>query len=588
VRTLSGHLFFFVFLVFYIFSIQYFGPSQDFDTSIVAFVGLFLSGFVFLKGFFVFKNSFFYSLSSLLILSLAFFHDDFFYVLKIALIWWVSMTLGKVVKFDKKIFNFWPYFCLIISIVGFISFKINNYPIYTFPFNWHNQSAILLGTSIPFWLLKIFNQKEKTKLLKNYFCLFFICYCIFLTGSKAGIAVCFLSFVFSVFLFNDSNSKNIIARFFSSIEKAKLFLIFIFIFLVPKIYNNIINDFSFQSRIAYFKGALEMGKDNFLTGVGWGNFKFYYPFFQSKIEYSANDPHSWLFRAWAEGGLFGIALLFIFIVSMLKIFKRLKENDEKCFFIAAIMILIHGLVDFHATFIPLPLLVGSFLGLSLRREKLNQFDQGRNFLNIWPISLGFLSSFFVVMNVFSLKNCDNQVANHQCVSNYLETGFHNFSSSRHVEKALESQKSLKYSHVRQIVENRDRFSKNTSIRQSLLALENPQKGFISQQERLLIARELLLIDGINRPEFALIFATEASYFFSSDESLKNETLDVINSFLDEWPKFNSKEEVFSFKLDARSRKLDIVFAKLWEIKSILEKEKSQKDLALMESKKFSD
>ena len=153
---------------------------------------------------------------------------------------------------------------------------------------------------------------------------------------------------------------------------------------------------------------------------------------------------------------------------------------------------------------------------------------------------------------------------------------------------MESQKSLKYSHVRQIVENRDRFSKNTSIRQSLLALENPQKGFISQQERLLIARELLLIDGINRPEFALIFATEASYFFGSDESLKNETLDVINSFLDEWPKFNSKEEVFSFKLDARSRKLDIVFAKLWEIKSILEKEKSQKDLALMESKKFSD
>ena|GEM_PF-4659223 len=586
-RTLPGHLFFFVFLIFYIFSIQYFGPSQDFDSSIVAFIGLLLCGFIFLKSFTVFKNSFFYSLSSLLILTLAFFHDDFFHVLNVALLWWVSMTLSKVVSFDKKIFNFWPYFCLAISIVGLIYFKINNYPIYTFPFNWHNQSAILLGTSIPFWLLKIFNQKEKNKLLKNCFCLFFICYCVFLTGSKAGIAVCLLFFIVSASLFNGLNDNNVISRFFSFFQKIKIFLVFVFIFLVPKIYNNIVNDFSFQSRIAYFKGALEMGKDSFLTGVGWGNFKFHYPAFQSSIEYSANDPHSWLFRAWAEGGLFGVILLFVFIFSIFKIFKRIKKNDEKCFFIAAVMILIHGLVDFHATFIPLPLLVGCFLGFSSRRS-LKQSNKNNNFLNIWPVCLGFFALFFVVMSIFSLKGCGDQLQKLQCTSNHLKVGFGVLSSSKHVEKVFESPESLKYSHVRQIVENRDRFPKNTNIRQSLLALENPQKDFINQEERLSIAKELLLIDSLNRPEFALIFATESWGAFGPNEILKKEILDSINLFLNEWPRFNDREEIFSFKLDARARKLDVVFANLWEIKSILETEKSQKDLALMESQKFSD
>ena len=192
------------------------------------------------------------------------------------------------------------------------------------------------------------------------------------------------------------------------------------------------------------------------------------------------------------------------------------------------------------------------------------------------------------MSIFSLKGCGDQLQKLQCTSNHLKVGFGVLSSSKHVEKVFESPEALKYSHVRQIVENRDRFPKNTNIRQSLLALENPQKDFINQEERLSIAKELLLIDSVNRPEFALIFATESWGAFGPNEILKKEILDSINLFLNEWPRFNDREEIFSFKLDARARKLDVVFANLWEIKSILESEKSQKDLALMESQKFSD
>ncbi len=565
-RTLPGHLVFFIFLVFYIFCIQYFGPSQDFDTKIVAYIGILCS---FCVVFFssCFKNSFFYFLSTFLLLGSMvvdphYVWADPHYAWGTASLWWVSVTLSKIVSFDKRLFNFWPYFCLLASIIGFIYYEINNYPIYTFPFNWHNQSAIFLGTSIPFWVLKIYNKKNKQELLQSCSCMLFIFYCIFLTGSKAGIAVCFASLIFAASIFGFQDDKNIFSGFFSYLKKIRFFLIFGFVFLVPKIYNNIVGDFSFQSRIAYFKGAFEMGLDNPLNGVGWGNFKFYYPQYQSKIEYAANDPHSWLFRAWAEGGFVGIILVFILVSSVLKIFKNLKNNDEKCFFIAAVMILLHGLFDFHATFMPLPLLVGCFLGFSCRRKKRKSGFMHLFYINskqgvgiLMPAVCGFFFCLMTLNNIILKPQYPGKPYTH-------------------------------YAHIREMFENRNdpHLDKNIKIRQFLLALDEPQKSFITREERLLLSRELLLIDGINRPEFALIFANES--LLHPDLNLEQETLNVIDSFLDEWPRFNDKEELFSFKLDARSRKLDIVFANLWEIKSILEKEKSQKDLALIESKKF--
>ena len=595
-RTLSGYLFFFVFLIFYIFSIQYFGPSQDFDTNIVAWIGI-LCSFLVLNPYIAlylkkrFRASFFYWLSTLfLLIPFTSLWADPLHVKSTVILWWVSITLSKVVSFDKKIFNFWPYFCLIVSVIGFLYYQINNYPIYTFPFNWHNQSAIFLGTSIPFWLLKICKEKNKQKLLENCFCLLFIFYCVFLTGSKAGIFICIVALIFSTLMFDCSDEKNIVSKIFSFLKKIRFFLIFGSFFIIPKIYNNIVDDFSFQSRIAYFKGAFEMGLDHFLTGVGWGNFKFYYPEYQSKIEYSANDPHSWFFRAWAEGGFLGVVLVFILVFSVLKIFKNLTKDDEKCFFVAAVMILIHGLVDFHATFMPLPLLVGCFLGFSCRRDENDEPSNPFN-LNLLALGYGFIFCCGVLKEAVWLNKtksdmCDNPGIHSGVLENEWWEMY--WDQADYLEVFLNCPINLKYSQIRQVVESRDGFPKNTKIRQHLLALDEPEKSFITREERLGIARELLLIDGINRPEFALIFANEAWHSYGFDPNLEKEILDTIDSFLNEWPRFNDKEELFSFKLDARARKLDVVFSNLWEIKSILEKENSQKDLALTESRKFSD
>ena len=159
-------------------------------------------------------------------------------------------------------------------------------------------------------------------------------------------------------------------------------------------------------------------------------------------------------------------------------------------------------------------------------------------------------------------------------------------SSEDIQKIFKFSNSLTFSHVRRIVENRSYFPKNISVRQSLLALQYPQNTFITKSERLIIAQELNSIDPMNRPEVVLMLVNEM--WPPVGESEKREIVSIIDNILEIWPDFKNAEEIFSFKLDARKRGLNIIFSKLWEIKSILEKEKSQKDLALMESKKFSD
>ncbi len=528
-----------------------------------------------------FQNSYIYSLATLSLLGTLFFYEESFLILNVSLIWWVALTIKKITRFSKKVFDYWPYFCFVIALIGFISYENNNYSIYTFPLNWHNQSCIFLATSIPFYLLKIFKSKNNVTAIRDSILCLFVFYCIYLTDSKAGISVSLISLLFVPWILEKSIFKNM--------KKILLFSIpalFIFLFKFTNLFQKLIEDFSFKSRLAYFSSSLEMGNINPFFGVGWGQFKYYYPSFQKKVEYATNDPHSWIFRAWAEGGFLGLLLVFFLIFSFLKLFKQSDiEKERKCFIVASAMILIHGLVDFHATFVPIPLILGFFwgAGLKVKKKKKSIFNK-KKIINFLPLSLGFFLCILSLYRFTSPKECIREEFSNACIDKYFERGLGHLDSSEDIQKVFKFSDNLTFAHVRRIMDNRIYFPKNISIRQSLLALEYPQSTFVTKTERLTLAKELNSIDSINRPEITLMLVTEM--WPPRNNLEKQEILSIIDDVFHTWPDFKNSEEIFSFKLDARKRGLNIIFSKLWEIKGILSEEKSERELALEKSKTF--
>jgi len=579
VRSGSGHLIFFLLLFFYITFIQIIGPSREFDNFFVSLVGVicFLS---IVRNKNNFQNSYIYSLATFILFGILFFYPESFLILNVSLIWWVSLTIKKITRFNKGVFNYWPYFCFAIALTGFISYKNNNYTIYTFPLNWHNQSCIFLATSIPFYLLKIFKSKKNIETVRNSIFLFFIFYCIYLTDSKAGIALSFISLFSLPWILGKGIFKNLKRILFFSVP-----VLLIFVFRFSGFFQNLIQDFSFRSRLAYFSASFEMGKNSPFSGVGWGQFKYHYPSFQTDIEYATNDPHSWVFRAWAEGGFLGLILVFLLVFSFFKIFRNKNiQPESKCFVVASAMILLHGLVDFHATFVPIPLMLGFFWGSSFGKKERKASVFKNRVINFLPISIGFVFCILSLGRYMKPRECVEEKFSPQCIDKHFERGFGYLDSSEEIQKIFKFSNNLTFSHVRRIVENRSYFPKNITIRQSLLALQYPQNTFITKSERLIIAQELNSIDPMNRPEVVLMLVNEM--WPPLGEFEKREIVNIVDNALEIWPDFKNSEEVFSFKLDARKRGLNIIFSKLWEIKSILSEEETERELALEKSKNF--
>lgn len=579
-RSGSGHLIFFLLLLFYITFIQTIGPSREFDNFFVSLVGV-ICCLSIVRNKNNFHNSYIYSLTTLTLFGTLFFYPESFLILNISLAWWVALTIKKITRFNEGVFSYWPYFCFAVALIGFISYKNNDYTIYTFPLNWHNQSCIFLATSIPFYLLKIFKSKKNIETIRDSIFLLFIFYCIYLTDSKAGIALSFISLFSLPWVLEKCVSKDMKKIFFLSVP-----VLVILVFRFTDFFQNLIQDFSFRSRLAYFSASFEMGKSNPFSGVGWGQFKYHYPSFQTDIEYATNDPHSWIFRAWAEGGFLGLILVFLLLSSFFKVFGNKKmQPKNKCFIVASAMILIHGLVDFHATFIPIPLMLGFFWGSSSENnERKASIFEKKKIIKFLPISAGFVFCVLSLGRYMSPSECAQEEFSHQCIDRYFERGFGSLDSSEDIQKIFKFSNNLTFSHVRRIVENRSYFPKNISVRQSLLALQYPQNTFITKSERLTIAQELNSIDPMNRPEVVLMLVNEM--WPPVGELEKREIMNIIDNILETWPNFKDKEEIFSFKLDARKRGLNVIFSKLWEIKSILSEEETEREAALEKSKNF--
>ena len=214
-------------------------------------------------------------------------------------------------------------------------------------FNHPNFLAMYL---VPCFLagLPVFIRKKSTKqfYLPIFSILIFIA--IISTQSIGGLTALFVSFVLYVLLSKDLSKKQKTYL----LSAILLLLIIISTILSPKINALIESDrSSLQSRITIWGSATMVLKDNWLFGIGPGNFQTYYLEYQRHfppyLEWSSPQPHSLFLAFWVQLGAFGFAGFSLILLWFYKVAAGVLKREVLSTTLIAIMsaVLVHGLVD---------------------------------------------------------------------------------------------------------------------------------------------------------------------------------------------------------------------------------------------------
>lgn len=145
---------------------------------------------------------------------------------------------------------------------------------------------------------------------------------------------------------------------------------------------------SYNSRLMIWRSAWEIGKDNWLIGIGPGNFQKYYLNYQAKfsepyLEWAVPQPHNIFLAFWLETGILGF---FGFLMILAWFFKRslslLKSNlsDRENFLLVAVLLsimaytIMHGLFDTTYWKNDLAMIFWVLLGLmaEIKNRRINQ------------------------------------------------------------------------------------------------------------------------------------------------------------------------------------------------------------------------
>lgn len=110
---------------------------------------------------------------------------------------------------------------------------------------------------------------------------------------------------------------------------------------------------SFSSRIMIWKSSVKILKDNWVKGIGPGNFQEtylqYQKYFPPYLEWAVPHPHNIFLAFWLQTGIVGLVGFLLLIASWFwKVFKNKKPQDETLrYILLGIMfyILLHGLAD---------------------------------------------------------------------------------------------------------------------------------------------------------------------------------------------------------------------------------------------------
>jgi len=221
--------------------------------------------------------------------------------------------------------------------------------------------ALLIG----FWLIfKTFGadvakvKKESVKFFLNVVSFVVIASAIYFTYSYAAWFSLFAAIVLFLYLVFPGSSKKVFLG-------VVVFLIFGAV-VVGQIGTDKFRDLrdlsyrsSYNSRLMIWRSAIAIGKDNFLIGIGPGNFQKYYLDYQKRfsepyLEWAVPEPHNIFLAFWLETGVLGLLgflmILFWFFKHGFNLLRNKlldKENFLKVTVLFSIMVytIVHGLFD---------------------------------------------------------------------------------------------------------------------------------------------------------------------------------------------------------------------------------------------------
>lgn len=110
-------------------------------------------------------------------------------------------------------------------------------------------------------------------------------------------------------------------------------------------------------RMGYWRVSLAMARDNWITGVGPGNYKFAYPIYQYLGAGDVQNAHNGLLQAWCETGLFGALALAAFWLYLLGLGVRALHRAThpadlllgQGLLVGLLAYLLHALLDMNLT-----------------------------------------------------------------------------------------------------------------------------------------------------------------------------------------------------------------------------------------------
>ncbi|HFC77007.1 MAG TPA: O-antigen ligase family protein [Candidatus Moranbacteria bacterium] len=258
----------------------------------------------------------------------------------------------------------------IVSIISIVYYFFNNILTYDNRLRGFylspNYLAMFLSPGLIIGLLQLFYPRLKRlrefslKDVFDFILIIIIFISLYLTYSQGA----WISVLFSLFLI--INIKYLLLNFRKFIYF--IFLFFIIIFLIYYVSSNLKNSTflpsavytthsSTNSRLIIWQSTLKILKDNWLWGVGPGNFQnnylAYQKYFPPYQEWAVPQPHNLYLAFWIQSGIFGfVGFLILIIFYFEKIFlefNNLKNTKQKKLLLTllAIMfiILIHGFID---------------------------------------------------------------------------------------------------------------------------------------------------------------------------------------------------------------------------------------------------
>lgn len=247
----------------------------------------------------------------------------------------------------KKLFQFFYFSAVVVATISLIYRFFGQM---TFDerlqafFNSPNYLAMYLSPAL---IIGIVLLKENKKFYAILLPLILVA--LFCTHSFMAWVAVIISISSLLFLMKEIKRKNIII--IGSILLI-LFCFFVFEFKTEKMEDALSfnNRSSFSSRMMIWRTAEKLIQDNFIWGIGPGNFQNkyleYQKFYSPYLEWAVPHPHNLILTFWLYSGILGLAGFIALVVLFFKEFFKEQKNALK-FMAFGIMlyILIHGFLD---------------------------------------------------------------------------------------------------------------------------------------------------------------------------------------------------------------------------------------------------